>query len=74
MNFLGGVVQRSHYIPVHMHPFYRGKFHAGFGLCPIAETAYEQIISIPMFPGMTDADVEKVINVMQEVILHNRSK
>ena len=30
--------------------------------------------SLPMFPGMTDADVEKVINVMQEVILQNRDE
>ena len=50
-----------HYIPVHMHPFYRNKFNTGPGLCPVAEAAYEQIISIPMFPGMTDEDVEKVI-------------
>lgn len=63
-----------HYIPVHLHPFYREKFHAGLGLCPVAETAYEQIVSLPMFPGMTDEDVENVINVMQEVILQNQVK
>lgn len=63
-----------HYIPVHLHPFYREKFYAGLGLCPVAETAYEQIISLPMFPGMTDEDVENVINVMQEVILQNQVK
>ncbi len=59
---------------MHMHPFYRDKFHTGLGLCPIAEAAYEQIISIPMFPEMMNANVEKVINVMQEVILQNRDK
>jgi dTDP-4-amino-4,6-dideoxygalactose transaminase len=30
-------------------------------LCPVAEAVYEQIISLPMFPGMTDEDVEKVV-------------
>jgi len=50
-----------HYIPVHLHPFYREKFHTGLGLCPVAEAAYEQIISLPIFPGMTDEDVEKVV-------------
>ncbi len=64
-----GIGVNVHYIPVHLHPFYREKFHASPGLCPIAEVAYEQIISIPMFPGMTDEDVEKVINVMQKIIL-----
>ena len=61
-----------HYIPVHLHPFYREKFHTGPGLCPVAEAAYEQIISLPIFPGMTNKDVKNVINVMQEVILQNQ--
>jgi len=58
-----------HYIPVHLHPFYRKKFHIGPGLCPVAETAYEQIISLPMFPGMTDEDVEKVIEAMKKAVI-----
>jgi len=60
-----GIGINVHYIPVHLHPFYREKFNTGQGLCPVAEAAYEQIISIPMFPGMSDEDVEKVINVMR---------
>jgi perosamine synthetase len=56
-----GIRVNVHYIPVHLHPFYREKFDTGLGLCPVAEAAYEQIISLPMFPGMTDKDVEKVI-------------
>ena len=50
-----------HYIPVHLYPFYMEKFHTGPGLCPVAEAAYGQIISLPMFPSMPDEDVEKVI-------------
>ena len=69
-----GMGVNVHYIPVHLHSFYREKFHAGLGLCPGAETAYEQIISLHMFPGMTDEDVENVINVMQDVILQNQDK
>ena len=69
-----GIAVNVHYIPVHLHPFYRKKFHTGPGLCPVAEAAYDQILSLPMFPGMTDADVKKVINVMQEVFLQNRDK
>jgi perosamine synthetase len=56
-----GIVVNVHYIPVHFHPFYRNKFNTEPGLCPVAEAAYEQIISLPMFPGMTDEDVEKVV-------------
>ena len=56
-----GIGVNVHYIPVHLHPFYREKFHTGTGLCPVAEAAYEEIISIPIFPGMTDENVEQVI-------------
>ena len=56
-----GIGVNVHYIPVHLHPFYRREFHTGPGLCPIAESAYEQIISLPLFPGMTDEDVEQVV-------------
>jgi perosamine synthetase len=62
-----GIGVNVHYIPVHLHPFYRDKFNAGPGLCPNAEYAYEQIISLPIFPGMTDEDVERVIEVVGEI-------
>jgi perosamine synthetase len=69
-----GVGVNVHYIPVHLHPFYRKKFHTGPGLCPVAETAYEQIISLPMFPGMTDENLGRVVDMIREVILQNRYK
>ena len=50
-----------HYIPVHLHPFYQNRFGIDPGHCPIAESAYRNIISLPIFPGMTDGDVESVI-------------
>ncbi|MDY6950745.1 MAG: UDP-4-amino-4,6-dideoxy-N-acetyl-beta-L-altrosamine transaminase [Thermodesulfobacteriota bacterium] len=63
-----GLAVNVHYIPVHLHPFYRERFKTTRGLCPKAEAAYEQIISLPMFPGMTDGDVEKVITAIMECI------
>ena len=63
-----GIAANVHYIPVYLHPFYRGKFHTGLGLCLVAEAAYEQIISLPMFPGMTDGDVGKVITILTEMV------
>jgi len=63
-----GIGVNVHYIPVHLHPFYMEKFHTCPGLCPIAESAYEQIISIPMFPGMTDEDVEQVVVEVKNII------
>jgi perosamine synthetase len=57
----GGIGINVHYIPVHLHPFYRRKFHTTPGLCPSAEEAYEQIVSLPIFPKMTGEDVERVV-------------
>jgi perosamine synthetase len=62
-----GIGVNVHYIPVHLHPFYMKKFHTSPGLCPIAESAYEQIVSLPMFPGMTDEDVEQVVAEVKNI-------
>jgi len=62
-----GIGVNVHYIPVHLHPFYRERFGTRPGMCPVAEQAYEQIVSLPMFPAMTEADVERVIDVVQRV-------
>ncbi len=56
-----GIGVNVHYIPVHLHPFYRQRFGTGPGLCPVAEAAYERIITLPVFPCMSDMDVQDVI-------------
>jgi perosamine synthetase len=63
-----GIGVNVHYIPVHLHPFYRERFGTGPGLCPVAEGAYEQLISLPIFPAMTDDDVGDVIMAVHKVI------
>ena len=62
-----GIGVNVHYIPVHLHPFYRERFGTGPGLCPAAEAAYEEIMSLPMFPGMSDADLEDVVTAVRKV-------
>jgi perosamine synthetase len=56
-----------HYIPVHRHPYYRDRFGYRGGEYPVAEAAYEQLISLPMFHGMTDEDVQDVIHAVRKV-------
>lgn len=56
-----------HYIPVHMHPYYRDRFGYRGGEYPIAEDAYEGLVSLPMFHGMTDQDVADVIAAVEKV-------
>jgi len=59
-----------HYIPVHLHSLYRERFGYKGGEYPVAEAAYEQLISLPMFHGMSDRDVDDVIAAMRKVVLH----
>ncbi len=59
-----------HYIPVHLHPYYRDRFGYRGGEYPVAEDAYARLISLPMFHGMTDEDVEDVIHALQKVLGH----
>lgn len=54
-----------HYIPVHLHPYYRERLGTGPGLCPVAEAAYERIVTLPMFPQMSDADVDYVVETIR---------
>jgi perosamine synthetase len=61
-----------HYIPVHRHPYYRERFGYGGGEYPVAEDAYERLISLPMFHGMSDQDVEDVICAVEKVISNFR--
>jgi len=55
-----------HYVPVYYFPFYK---HLGYekGLCPNAEKIYEGIMSIPLYPKMTDDDVSDVIEAVRKV-------
>ena len=56
-----------HYVPVYWFPYYQ---HMGYkkGICPVAEEIYKGIISIPLYPAMTDSDVEDVIEAVKKVV------
>ncbi len=57
-----------HYIPVHLHPYYRDRFGFRGREFPVAEDAYARLISLPMFHGMTDQDVKDVIAAVTKVL------
>lgn len=63
-----GIGANVHYIPVHYHPYYRQRFGTGEGLCPIAEAAYAEILSLPIFPGLTVEDQTRVIDTLREAV------
>jgi len=58
-----------HYVPVHLHPFYRERFGTVPGMCPVAEAAYERLITLPMFLQMTEADVDDVVMAIRKLLV-----
>lgn len=62
-----GIGVNVHYLPVHLHPFYRQRFGLGPGLCPVAEEAYQSILSLPIWPGMDDAQAERVLQALAQL-------
>ncbi|MFP3939052.1 MAG: UDP-4-amino-4,6-dideoxy-N-acetyl-beta-L-altrosamine transaminase [Thermoanaerobaculia bacterium] len=63
-----GIGANVHYIPVHLHPYYRGRFGTEPVLCPVAEAAYRDLLTLPLFPAMADEDVDRVVGALRECL------
>ena len=61
-----GLGVQVHYIPVYWQPYYQ-KLGYRKGICPNAEDFYRREISIPLYPSMSDEDVEYVINTILSI-------
>jgi perosamine synthetase len=60
-----GIGVNVHYIPVHRHTFYRERFPDVS--VPVAEAAYERLLTLPLFPAMTSADLDDVVVALDKV-------
>jgi perosamine synthetase len=67
-----GIGVNLHYRPVYLHPYYRERFGFRPGLCPNAEAAFEEIVTLPLFPTMDERDVDDVIAAVRKVLEHYR--
>jgi len=63
-----GIGAQVHYMSLHMHPFYKNKFGYKEGDFPIAEKYYQRAITMPIFPGMRDKDVQYVIKSLKWIL------
>ena len=63
-----GIGTSVHYYPVHYHPYYRERFGFQKGDYPVTETEFERILSLPLFPKMTEGDVERVVAAVGEIL------
>ena len=63
-----GIGVHVHYIPVHLQPYYRKRFGYKSGDYPEAETYYRRVVTLPLYPIMTDEEVNKVVNAVFEAV------
>jgi dTDP-4-amino-4,6-dideoxygalactose transaminase len=61
-----------HFIPVHLLSYYRQRYGLGREDFPITVTEFDRLISLPIYPRMTDADVDDVIAGIRDIVTHNR--
>ncbi|AET70703.1 putative PLP-dependent enzyme possibly involved in cell wall biogenesis [Desulfosporosinus orientis DSM 765] len=61
-----------HFIPLHMHPYYRDTFGYKPGDFPAAESTFERIISLPLYPKMSWQDTRDVVEAVKRVVENNR--
>ena len=63
-----GVLANVHYVPVHLHPYYRERFGTRPGMFPVAERAYAEMLTLPLFVAMTESDVDDVVVALKKVL------
>ena len=61
-----------HFIPVHLHPYYRDRYGYKPEDFPVAYREYQRIVSLPLYPRMSDQDVQDVIDAVAAVVRHLR--
>ena len=62
-----------HFVPLHRHPYYRDIQGCRSGSYPVAERLYRGLVSLPLYPAMSDQDVEDVIGAVRETVLAARA-
>jgi dTDP-4-amino-4,6-dideoxygalactose transaminase len=67
-----GIGVSVHFIPLHLHPFYRDTFNYAPDDFPVALREYSRVISLPVYSKMTDDDVDRVIAAVVRTVRANR--
>ena len=69
-----GIGTSVHYLPLHMHPLYRDRFGYQPSDLPVAQSAFDRIISLPVYPTMTESEVDYVISTVRSIVEENRGR
>jgi dTDP-4-amino-4,6-dideoxygalactose transaminase len=67
-----GIGTSVHFIPLHRQPYYRDRFGFQPSDFPVADAAYQRLISLPLYTRMTESDVDDVIEAVRRVVRRNR--
>ncbi|MCL4476004.1 MAG: DegT/DnrJ/EryC1/StrS family aminotransferase [Nitrospirae bacterium] len=67
-----GIGTSVHFIPLYRHPYYRDTFRYTPQGFPVSERVYERIVSLPIYPGMTEGDIERVAESVRDVVRRHR--
>ncbi len=67
-----GIGTSVHFIPLHLHPFYRDNYRYLPKDFPVASSVFERILSLPIYPKMDEPDLQRVIDVVATLIHENR--
>ena len=63
-----GIGTSVHYVPLHRQPYWQQRYQLGQDMFPIADEAYQSMISIPLYTTMTDDDQTRVIEALYEIL------
>jgi dTDP-4-amino-4,6-dideoxygalactose transaminase len=66
--FAAGIGCSVHYIPLHLQPYWRDRYALRPGQFPHSQHAYEQMLSLPFYTRMSDADVQRVAGVVRDAL------
>jgi dTDP-4-amino-4,6-dideoxygalactose transaminase len=66
--FEQGIGCSVHYIPLHLHPYWRDRYALSPAQFPQSQHAYERMLSLPLYTRMTDADVQRVIGAVHRAL------
>ncbi len=69
-----GIGTSVHFIPLHLHPFYAQQYRYQRNDFPAAEDAYSRCLSLPIYPGLTEAEIERVIQGVKQIVQKNRTR
>jgi dTDP-4-amino-4,6-dideoxygalactose transaminase len=63
-----------HFIPIHLHAYYRNKYGFKPMDFPVAFTEYQRLVSLPLYPRMSDADVKDVVEAVRRIVSRHRTR